>query len=621
MKVLRRILPCVLLLLASPSLQAQWSGGLELSGGYGWLNKAEEMAGEESGEDVGPEEDPDEPGRQDFMPHALAQAGFRLRYMSPKWTWNTTVDSRWEPKVTDTRRGSLKDKLEYVQKMSGTSPLSLSFRTETSWKPGPDRSYDAWIRYQYRHDEGVNETFNLTMAVDPDAKDNMSYYYEEPSMNEHTLSLGGGTRHELGSSRRALLSSFSVERKINWQHNQWMVLKSDDVQSVLEKPEDMLDMAGWVYKITPRNDNISITARVHVRDSLSRGPVVFVLDPGLRFTSHHDTDLNSGATLDLDELEKSDQIIWRDSLRLRERFDFLSLRIEPYVAGDLTWEKLKIHFDYGLQVYGRRLNNEEHYQGMKMRRAYPVGSGSVNWQVGEKHRLILENTMTVTHPDYFKICWYERTGGYLNQLYRGNEKLLSTSARSYSLGYEFKPGRFRSLTTVSMTRKVNEVDQTWSNQEIEGRLYKVFTWINSADSWTFGASERMEWAGQLLSARLALGYNQTLRTVRETGAVKKSFDWNLSSGATVHLPANWDIGADIRYQSKVATFFSLFNQYCVLNARIQKRFKKFSVYLEGRDLLDNERTTTFESADHKERWVESVRANRRLVILGLNWNF
>ena len=172
-----------------------------------------------------------------------------------------------------------------------------------------------------------------------------------------------------------------------------------------------------------------------------------------------------------------------------------------------------------------------------------------------------------------------------------------------------------------MTRKVDEIDQTWSNEEIEGRLYKVFTWLNAADSWTFGASERLDWDGQVLTARLSLGYNQTLRTVRKTRATKKTYDWNLSSGATLHLGAGWDLGADIRYQSKVETFFSLFDQYCVLNARVQKRFRTVSLFLEGRDLLDDERTTSFESADHLEAWVERVRANRRLVVLGMNWNF
>ena len=58
----------------------------------------------------------------------------------------------------------------------------------------------------------------------------------------------------------------------------------------------------------------------------------------------------------------------------------------------------------------------------------------------------------------------------------------------------------------------------------------------------------------------------------------------------------------------------------LLNARLQKRFQNITVYLEGRDLLDNIRETIYESADGTERWAESARNNRRLVVLGLKWN-
>ncbi len=565
------------------------------------------------------EQEQEEPDRPEPLAHALAQAGFNLRYIAPKWTWNLSLDGRWEPKETDSERLGFHKKLEYVEKTVKASPLSLGARMGSTWSPSRGRTYDAWVRYQYRHDEGDNETTSLTLFSGSSTQDGFSYYHEEPMMEEHTVSLGGGTRHEFGSARRVLLSSFSVERKLNWKYNQWLVFKTD--QLIEEGPENEREAVSWIYRITPRNNDLNFTAQVHFRDSLLRGPADIVLDPGIRFYTQHDTDLNSGATLDLDELSRSQQEVWRDSLRIRERFDFLTFRAEPYVAGDLAWKKLRVHIDYGLQLYGRRLNGDEHWQPMKMRKVYPLGNGSVSWQVGEKHRLSLDNTLSVSHPDYFKVCWYERTGGYLNQLYRGNEELLSTCTRKYGLGYDFKTGRFLARTNVSMTRKVNEIDQTWTNEEIEGRMYRVFTWINAADSWTFGASQRLDWEGQILSANLVLGYNQTLRTVRETGAAKKTFDWNLSAGAAVHPGDGWDIGADIRYQSKIETFFALFDQYCVLNARVQKRFRTVSLFLEGRDLLDNERTTSFSSADHVEIWEETVRANRRLFILGLTWNF
>ncbi len=319
MRALRRILSVtLLLLLASTMLKAQWSGSVNLSGGYGWLPLTDEM-------DRAVEEELGFPKgwKPDFLVHSLAQAGLNLRYTAPKWTWKTTLDGRWEPKGTDNQRGSITDKFEFVEKLVQTSPLSLNLRSDVSWNPARGRSYDFWGRYQYKHDAGVNETGRLSVPDDPEAKTGLSYYYEEPSMNEHLFALGGGTRHELGSSRRVLQSVFSFEGKLNSQQNRWMVLKAD-ARSVTGNPSDELNLAASVYRITPRNEDFNVTARVHYRDSLVRGPVNFVLDPGFRLDSQHENDLNSGANLDLAEYERSGRMVWRDSVRLREQFDYLT---------------------------------------------------------------------------------------------------------------------------------------------------------------------------------------------------------------------------------------------------------------------------------------------------------
>ena len=68
-----------------------------------------------------------------------------------------------------------------------------------------------------------------------------------------------------------------------------------------------------------------------------------------------------------------------------------------------------------------------------------------------------------------------------------------------------------------------------------------------------------------------------------------------------------------------ATFFTVFKSYCTLNARIQKRFGKVNVFIQGRDLLDNTLEREYTSSDFNETWVESIRNNRRLLMLGMNY--
>ena len=54
---------------------------------------------------------------------------------------------------------------------------------------------------------------------------------------------------------------------------------------------------------------------------------------------------------------------------------------------------------------------------------------------------------------------------------------------------------------------------------------------------------------------------------------------------------------------------------------MEKKIGKVTLSLSGRDLLDNETEKSYLSADQTEMWAEVTRLNRRVVILGVNWNF
>jgi hypothetical protein len=181
--------------------------------------------------------------------------------------------------------------------------------------------------------------------------------------------------------------------------------------------------------------------------------------------------------------------------------------------------------------------------------------------------------------------------------------------------------RFVTQTAVSYTRVINEIDQTWTNEEIGGREYKVFKWINSADSRTVGISEKLGWHGEIITANAGISYNQSRRKAKSDGAIKDSYFWLLTGDIAANLGKGWSVGVDAHYQSKVATFFTIFKEYCELNVHVKKDFKRLTVFLEGRDLLDQARETSFESEETQEFWVEEVRGNRRLIILGAKWSF
>ena len=598
----RRTLLIALLILCCAPLRAQWSGSVDLSAGIGGME--------------GTEVSENKP-----MIHAITEGTFLLNYNTQKFTWKTKLTGKWEPKTTDNARLSYKtERLAGVYKSATTKPLTISARSDFRWKPSAVRYFDTWILYQYKNDRAQNHSISADGNLEEMQK--FSYYYEIPVMDEHKVQTGLKTFRSFNSSRTILQSSLSLETIASQKNNTWVVFKTDPGKGGSGAAVSIEDVQGyaWKYRITPNSFDFNLDGDIHVQMTPLDQEVKLKYAPGVRLVTKLAIDHNSGATRINPDPDATEEI-WKDSLRLRESFNYLSLQAEPYITADLTWRSLEAHADYACQVYARRLNDDIHQQPLKVKGLYPVGKANLRWTISPNHSLNLTNEMSVKHPDYLKVCWYDRTAGYLDQLYRGNEQLYSPWTQKYGLEYRFKWKRFSAQSTISYTNVMDEIDQTWSNEEIDGRQYKIFRWLNSADSHALGLKQTLGWDGKIISAHAGITYNQTWRIAKTDGAIKKSFDWRLTGDISARLGKGWSIGVDTRYRSKVATFFTIFKEYCELNAHVQKDFKRFTLFFDAKDLLDQPRETSFESDELKEYWIEEVRSNRRLFILGARWKF
>ena len=604
MKGAFRYILLLLALLSGSSLYAQWSGGIDVSGGMDYMPQRDK--------------DLDTP-----LYRYMGQGTFRVGYRNPKFSWTSNLGVNYDHKETDTYRiafsGSNLDFENYEHAEKGdltakggtTQGLGLEFKNDFHWAPSARQTFDAWIRYQFKSNDGNNNTLRLQSKIgaaeDDENWGSIGFYVENPVSYEHGVQAGVRTRQQLDGNRKVLHAEASLDNKYLSRYSTWLLYES----------EGNREKANRVYRITPYTGNQGLNIAVHFMDSVLRsGPVRVTIDPGLRLSLDNTQDRNSGATLV--DVNKE---IWQDSTRLRENFNYLTLKAEPYFAADLSWSKLRAHVDYSPQLYFRRLTDEVHTQNLNFVRPYPVGSGWVSWTFSPRHKVTFRNSLTVSHPSYIQICWYERHGNYLTQLYRGKEDLKSTFTSTFGLEYEFKYKRFLSTTRISSSRRTDEVDQTYSNVEIEGRNYQVFTWVNAADSRIYGITEILGWRGKVLSANLGVTYNGNVRTHRETGQERRNSDWRLWADATLSLPKDWKISADMNYRSNVATFFTIFKQYCALNVRVEKKIGKVTLSLSGRDLLDGETEKSYLAADQTEMWVENTRLNRRLILLGVNWSF
>lgn len=599
MKRRLRFFVCFALLLCCAPLHAQWSGSIDFAGGLGGME----------GSVV-----------NDYAPmyHGLLDGALRLNYQTKNFKWNTVINGRWEPNTTDNARLQYKnEKLNIVYKAATTKPLTTGLRSDFTWTPSPERKVSLWIMYQFTDDQAYNHTLNFDGDIEELNK--FSYYYEFPVMNRHNTGVGLKTYRSFNAGRNILQSSVVLKTDYSDIVNTWAVFKAGEgVDGGTIVDIDSIQGHVWEYRITPKSTDIDLDGDIHLENTLIDGDVQLKLTPGARLSTRHSLDHNSGATLV--ELPNGDSY-WVDSTSLRESFNFLSLIVEPFLAVDFNWKNLEAHADYACQVYGRRLNDDTHMQPLRIRRAYPVGKANLKWNITPKHSLNLTNQISVAHPDYIKVCWYDRTAGYLDKLYRGNEDLLSPQTWRFGLEYQFKHKRFSSLTTVSYTYVANEIDQTWKNEEIGGRQYKVFKWLNAADSRTFGFSEKLGWHGEIITANLGVSYNQSRRKAKSDGTIKDSYYWTLNGDIAANLGKGWSVGADAHYRSQVATFFTLFKEYCDLNVHVKKEFDRLSLSLECRGLLDQKLETDFESEDLKEFWVEEVRGNRRIFVLGASWKF
>ena len=604
MKKKRILLLLGLSILTLAPAHAQWFGSVDVSGGINAI----------PGNEVFDDGEP--------MIHGLAQGELMLGRKKSTFTWKSTLKGKWEPKTTDNARLSVKEKnVAAVEKTATTKPLTVSLKSDFLWTPSASRNYSSWILYQYKNEHAINHSLVLNGDLEDFRK--LSYYYEEPRQHEHKFEAGLKTQRSLGAGKRVLSSSLVLQAINSRKYNIWTTFKTSEDQggaTVVDMGDGYTGYV-WKYRITPVSTDINLDGDIRLQMNVVDDDVKLKLTPGARISAKNALDQNSGATAFNMSIEEKYKEEWRDSTSLRESFNYLSITADSFLAADCSWRKVEAHAEIATQVYGRRLNDDTHQQPFRVKGIYPIGKANILWTFSPGHSLNFKNEMTVKHPDYLKICWYDRTAGYLDQLYRGNEQLRSPQTTLYELEYTFKHKRFLSKTSVSYKQVLDEVDQTWSNKTIEGREYKVFEWRNSADSRSLGLKQAFGWRGKIITANTEISYNKSRRVAKNSSTIKDSYDWRLKGDIAAKLGKGWSVGADAKYQSSVATFFTLFKGYCTLNAFVQKDFKKITLYLQAKDILDQTMETSYESEETQEYWIEQVRNNRGLVVLGLKWKF
>ena len=569
----------------------KWTGCLELVSGLGFGHL------------------PDEVSDADPMPHLLEQVKFNICRATSTFFFSTQAQGFFEKNETYTQRATMrgKDRAEILGREGKFNNPGFSLRSDFDWHPTTSQQISAYFSYGYDYDKTKNNSVNLFT----DAKDlfNVKVALENSRIHQHAAEAGWESSHHLGSSRRQLLTSGAWKGSFNNQTSRWMKLMMSHDDGTASD-----DSRSSLYRLDSRMNEQEGTLSVSYRDSLIKSEHNLTIEPGVKVRLAGTWNDNSGAV-------NVDESSWRDSIGIHEDFDFTTVQLEPRLQLEYQYSSLRLLADYSLQFYGRNLSSQLREQSMKWLPTAVIGHTSVEWTPGTGHLLTLGSSLSVMQPDYQQLCWYRWQGADPTELIQGNPDLLPSRSVSTDLTWRFKKGPFSLAIGNTYDYRTREFEEVFNTQMIDGQEYSIYTWINTDYTHSISQNLQLGWKGKTFSANMRALYQHNWMNNPNADELVSSKNWEVRADFTVKPFDGWALSANGYYRSNINTLYKKNKDRYSLSARITKEFKRLSVYLEGRDLLDHAVTTENLSEDMSRQMVQTIHMNRRLFLLGLTIKF
>ena len=494
------------------------------------------------------------------------------------------------------------------------SQSSYKGRADVIFRPSPLDRIAFFASYNFTLSDAYNSVSGLKLGGDGGMS--LYQYTDDGLTNKHTLNPGIEWSHKFGDSGRDLtlkadLSNAFDSRYTLWNKGDGKTDKDDSGQY-----ESGAEVNNAIYRITPDYTDRSISLNAKYRDRNLAGVKGLDTDFAILLRLDQDIDEYSAANL-VDNFTR-----WEDSTRFRESFNYLALTAEGAAHAGYKTGQFELDGTVRLQYFTDRLNSRTDREHIDAGHLFPLVNIKASWLPGSLHRLTLSLNNTIRRPDYLQICWFQRPGAYINELREGNPELNPTRTIRAALEYKFTKGPFSSSFEVGDSYAVDNIEQTYYMQDIEGEETRVYTWVNAGHSHTANAKLSARWSGGNLKAGASanLGY---FSGVNLADKVTRNSDWKVEADAAYKW--FWDITylARFRYQSKIIRTYTSITEYFGLDLRISRPFfnNKLELFLEGRDLLDRTIQTSTLSSDWSRLYVVEDNLNRRLVMLGVKYSF
>jgi len=549
--------------------------------------------------------------RSYFLGGINARIGYKTEKISIDVYGNTNYNSRYIATVGKNLTVSGQDTTKKAD-ISADKLESLSYGTgfDFNWTQSENNFFK--ISYSYSGDRATPQAASIVTDEIIDKKADRDVSFKETDNRFGSHKAGINYTHKFNREGRMLEAIATFKAAKNDKMSSWTIGRGEgDLSKIQEMNLSNLTIDRQYRDIPSSRDN-EVIASVKYADKSPFGIKNFEWDATLLYNFR---DLS-----DNQAMENYKESQWVDSTEVRENFRFRTARITPTLHFTYKVWKYILEASYSPEYYAHKLDSDKQTGNVNkdvVSHFFYVNNSLTPW---DGHEFSLNVSRSESRPGYLEICWFPRQSAqYSNELYKGNENLLPTVYVDGYLSYKYTLKRFSTTFDVGHNYTKRKVEQTYNNEEIDGREYRIYTWINGGKSHETNGAVKLSWSGSKLSANTRFRYNY-YHGVNADGDETRSGDYNISGDIEYSLKT-WKFAADIAYQSGIERDYNSLGEIIKCNARISKSFGKFGVYIQGRDLFDSPIVIITKSEDGSETRYEQTRKNNRVFLLGIDWSF
>ena len=349
------------------------------------------------------------------------------------------------------------------------------------------------------------------------------------------------------------------------------------------------------------------------------------LRSGVDYTSNQDLDKYSARTLVNGQ--------WRDSTEYRQSYFYNSHSTEPYVnltysIGSLDFfvkERAQIYWHAMLDKLEEKKRAEDLIGLFDKYDFENLLAAGINYNINDRHRLLLDYGRTISRPDYKKLCPTLMIGNSEGEYFIGNPELLPEVTDKINFGYSYSKGIFVTKLDINYRNRRNTaekvIDLEKSKDITDPGVKTLYTWINSKNQDSFGAKFDLKMNGSDVKAEIWASFNYDIYG-NNGKTTKEDFNYEIGTSIDVFLNETTKLSYSLVYISDKQSAYNLKGEDVLANIRFSRTLLKgLDLFAEFKDIVDKDVYEETWNADLNYLKVSSTAPMHRSVLIGITYAF